>query len=135
MFDKITKFGTSAFGVALSGQPLKHSFSSEVVNERPFFGGDVPANYREILPHGSMAEKLSNECVSIRLGFCKEKDSGRETVDAMYDKRSLSLKFQFCGKKGPGGLNMGAFHRHSMKAGGFVEGHDGIVFVKHHELS
>jgi hypothetical protein len=112
-----------------------HSFSSKVMNERRFFGGDAPANYREILADGSMAEKLSNKCVPIRRGFCKEKDSGRETVDAMYDKGSLSGKLQFRGKKGPGGRNTGAFHRHSVKAGGFVERYDGIVFVEHDEFS
>jgi hypothetical protein len=100
------------------------------VNERPFFGADMPANYREILPHRSMAEKLSDECVSIRLGFCKEQNPGRKTIDAMYDKCSLSLRFQFCGKKRQGGRSIGALHRHSRKSGGFVDGHDGIVFVK-----
>jgi hypothetical protein len=105
------------------------------VNERPFFGGEMSANYSEILPDGCMVEKLANECVSIRLGFCKEKDPGRETVDAMYDKRSLSARLQFCGKKGPSGLSFGAFHRHGIKAGGFIKGHDGVVLVKHDKLS
>jgi hypothetical protein len=66
------------------------------VNERPFFGSEMPANYREILPHWSMAEKLSNESISIRLGFCKEQNPGRKAIDAMYDKGSLSIQFQFC---------------------------------------
>ncbi len=104
------------------------------MNERPFFGGDVSANDREVLAHGSMLEKLSNQCLPVLLGFGKEKDSGRETVDAMYDKRALSLKLQFCAKKGPGGLNTGALHRHGVKAGGFVEGQDGIVLIKHYHL-
>ena len=63
------------------------------MNESPLFGAEMPANYGEILPHRSMAEKLSNECVSIRLGFCKEQDPGRETIDAMYDKGSLPPRF------------------------------------------
>src|SRR5215471_13067541 len=46
--------------------------NSPLRRERPFFGPEMPANYCEILPHWSMAEKLSNECISIRLGFCKE---------------------------------------------------------------
>jgi hypothetical protein len=104
------------------------------VNERPFFGVDMPANHREILPHRSMAEKLSNECVSILLGFCKKQNPGRKTIDAMYDKRPLSLRLQFCGQKGEGGRSIGALHRHSRKPGGFVDGHDGIVFVKHDKL-
>jgi len=81
-----------------------------------------------------MAEKLSNECVSIRLGFCKEQNPGRETIDAMYDKGSLSLRFQFCGKKRQGGRCIGAFHRHSQKSGRFIEGHDRIVFVEDGKL-
>ena len=121
-------------GVALGGQPLKHSFPSKVVNERPFFGAEMSANYREILPYRSMAEKLSNECVSIRLGFCKEQNPGRKTIDAMYDKGPLSLRFQLCGKKRQCGRSIGAFHRHSRKSGRFIEGHDGIVFVKHDKL-
>ena len=96
---------------------MKHSFSSKVVNERPFFDAEISANDCEILPHRTMAEKLSNECVSIRLGFCKEQNPGRETIDAMYDKGSLSLRFQFCEKKRQGGRCIGAFHRHSQKSG------------------
>jgi hypothetical protein len=64
---------------------------AKVVNERPFFYGEMSANYCEILPHRSVAEKLSNERVSIRAGFCKEQDPGRVTIDAMYDKGPLSL--------------------------------------------
>jgi hypothetical protein len=71
---------------------LKHSLSANVVNECPFFDAERPANYREILPRWSMVEKLSNECVSIRFGFCKEQNPGCKTVDAMYDKGSLSLQ-------------------------------------------
>ena len=128
--DGVPEFSPGRFGVAVRGQPLKHSFSSKVVNERPFFGGQMPANYCQILSHRSMAEKLSNECVSIRFGFCKEQSPGRETIDAMYDKGSLSLRFQFCGKKRQGRRCIGAFHRHSQKSGRFIQGHDRIVFVE-----
>jgi hypothetical protein len=113
---------------------LKHSLSSKVVNERPFFGPEMPTNYREILPHRSVAEKLSYESISIRLGFGKEQNPGRKAIDAMHDKGSLSLQFQSCGKKRQSGRSIGAFHRHSRKSGGFIEGHDGIVFVKHDQL-
>jgi len=34
---------------------------SKVMNQRPFPGAGTPANYRQILPHGGMAEKLSNQ--------------------------------------------------------------------------
>jgi hypothetical protein len=69
------------------------------VNERPFLGAETPANYREILPHGSMAEKLSNEYIAIRLSFRKEQNPGRKTIDAMYDKGSLSFQSKSCGEK------------------------------------
>jgi len=38
-----------------------------------------------------MSEKLSNEYVSIGLRFSEEQDAGRETINAMDNKRSLSL--------------------------------------------
>ena len=98
-FDPIAKFRTSRLGIALRAQRLKHSFTSKVVNERPFLGAETPANYREILPHGSMAEKLSNECIAIRLGFRKEQNPGRKTIDAMYDKGSLSFQSKSRGEK------------------------------------
>jgi hypothetical protein len=104
------------------------------VNERPFLGAETPANYREILPHWSMAEKLSNECISIWLSFCKEQNPGRKTIDAMYDKGSLSLQFKFCGKKRQSGRSIRAFDRHGRKSGRFIEDHHGIVFVKHEKL-
>src|SRR5256885_9575139 len=46
---------------SLFAQFLKHSFTSKIVNERPFLGAETPAEYREVLPHRSMAEKLLNE--------------------------------------------------------------------------
>jgi hypothetical protein len=81
-----------------------------------------------------MAEKLSNQCIPIRFGFRKEQDPGRKTIDAMYHKGSLSLQLQLCGQKRPGGLSIGASNRHGRKSGGFIDGHHGIVFVKHDQL-
>ena len=133
-FDAIPKFSTSRLGVALRGQPLKHSFSSKVVNERPFLDAEMSAHDREILPHRSVAEKLSNQRLSIRLGFCKEQNPGRKTIDAMHHKGSLSPRFQFRGKQRPCGRRIGAFHRHRWKSGRFIEGHDGIVFVEDNKL-
>jgi len=104
------------------------------VNERPFFDAEMSANYCEILPHRSVAKKLSNECVSIRLGFCKEQHPGRKTIDAMYDKGSLSPRLQFCRKQRPCGRCIGAFHRHRWKSGRFIEGHNSIVFVERNKL-
>jgi hypothetical protein len=55
------------------------------MNERPFFGTQMPANHCGILPHRTVAEKLSNHCVSIPFGLCKEQNPGGKTIDAMYD--------------------------------------------------
>jgi hypothetical protein len=95
-FDEIPKFSTSRLGGALGAQLLKHSFSSKVVNERPFFDAEMSANHGQILPHRTVAEKLSNQCVSIPVGFCKEQNPRGKTIDAMYDKGSLSPRVQFC---------------------------------------
>ena len=95
----------------------------------------MPAHNREVLPHRSVAEKLLNECVSIRLSFRKEQNPRRETIDAMYDKGALSLQCKFCGKQRQSGRGMGAVNRHSRKSGRFIEDHHGIVFVKHGKLA
>jgi len=104
------------------------------VNELTFPGAETPANHREILPDWSMAEKLSNECISIRFSFRKEQKPGRKTINAMHDEGPLSLPFQFRRKKGPSGRSIGPSHRHSRKSGRFIEDHYGIVFVKHDKL-
>ena len=63
------------WGPLSGGQPLKHSFSPKVVNERSFFDAEMSANYCEILPHRSVAEKLSNERVSIPFVFLQRAGS------------------------------------------------------------
>ena len=105
-----------------------------MVNESPFLGAETPPKYRQILPHWSMVKKLSNEFVSIWLGFRKEQYPGRETVDAMYDKGALSLQPKSSGKQRQSGRSIGAFNRHSGKPGRFIEDYHGIVFVKHKKL-
>ena len=92
-FHEISEFSTSRLGAAFGGQLLKHSFSPKVVNQRSFPGGEMSANHCEILPHRGVADKLSNQCVSIRFRFCKEQNPGGKTIDAMHDKGSLSLPF------------------------------------------
>ena len=129
-FDGIPKLSPSSLGVTRRGQSLKHSFSSKVVNERRFFGAEMPANDCEILPHRTVSEKLSNQCVSIPRGFRKKQNAGGKTIDAMYDKGALSPRVQFCGKQRPCGRRVGACHRHSRKSGRFIEGHHDIVFVE-----
>ena len=90
-FDRIAKFRSSRFRVALLGQLLEHSFLPKVVNERSFFGLEVPAHDCEILPHRSMFEKLPNQRFAIWPGLGKQQDSGCVSIDAMYDKGPLSL--------------------------------------------
>ncbi len=105
------------------------------MNERPFFililCARMPANHSQILPHRSVVEKLSDQRVAIPFGFCKEQNSGSKTIDAMYDKRSLSPRFQFRGKQGPCGRCGRVLHRDSGKSSRLIDGHDGIVFVEH----
>jgi len=100
------------------------------VNQCPFFDAEVSANYCEVLPHRTVAEKLSNQCISIPFGFCKEQNPRSKAIDAMYDKGSLSLRLKFCRKQRPCGRCIGAFYGHSRKSGRFIDGHDGIVFVE-----
>ena len=133
-FDKVSKLSPRPVGVAVRGQPLKHSFSSKVVNERPFFRRKMAANYRQVLSHRSMGKKLSNQCIPIPRAFCKEQNPGREPIDAMDDKGSLSLRFQFCGKKRQGGRCIRAFYRNSQKSGRFIDGNNRIVFVEDSQL-
>jgi hypothetical protein len=134
-FHGIAKFRASRLGAALRGQSLKHSFPSQVVNQRPFLGAGLPANHREILPHRSMGEKLADQRVSIRLGLGKEQNPGRKPVDAMDDENSLSLPSPFGGKERKSGRSIGAWHRHSRKSGRLIDGHNGIVFVKYDQRS
>ena len=82
-----------------------------------------------------MAEKLLNECISIRLSFRKEQNARRETIDAMYDKGTLSLQGKCCRKQRQSGPGTGAVNRHSRNSGRFIDDHQGIVFVKHRKLT
>ena len=130
-FDRVAELGASRFGVALCAQPLQHSFAPKVVYQLPYLGAEPSANHREILPDGSVGEKLPDQYISIQFSFRKEQNAGCKTINAMYDKGPLPLPFQFRGKKRPGGRSIGAFHGHRRKSGGLVERHQPIVFVKH----
>ena len=93
-FDRIPEFSSRRFGVPFLAQLLIHSFSSKIVNERSLFRREVPANHGQILPDGSVREKLSNQRVSIRVGFGEQQNSGRETIDTMYHQSSLPASLQ-----------------------------------------
>jgi hypothetical protein len=81
-----------------------------------------------------MGEKLSNECIPIRLSFRKEQNPGREAIDAMYDKGSLPLQSESCRKQRQSGGSIGALDGHSRKSGRLIDDHDGFVFVKYGKL-
>ena len=81
-----------------------------------------------------MFEKLANQRLAIGPGLGKQQDPGRVAIDAMHDKRPLSLLFQLCGKKGQGGWRVGVLRRHGQELGWFVQDYDGVVFVEHGKL-
>ena len=78
-----------------------------------------------------MAEKLSNEYLSIRLCFGEDQNAGSETIDAMDNKGSLSFQRKSRGKQRQSGRTIGAFDRHSRQASRFIDDYHGIVLVKH----
>jgi len=53
-FDRIVKFRSRPFRVALPGQLLEHSLLAKVMNERSIFGLEMPAHDGKILPDRSM---------------------------------------------------------------------------------
>jgi hypothetical protein len=95
----------------------------------------MPANYRQVLPDRGVTEELSNQRIPIGLGFGKEQNPGRETINAMNDKGPLPSPLKFGGKQRPCGRRIGAFHRHSRKSRRLVQRYDGIVFIEHNEIA
>src|SRR3984893_16169604 len=57
-FHGIPEFGASGLRVFHSAQLLIHSFTSKIVDERSSLSGETAAHDGEILPHGSVGEKL-----------------------------------------------------------------------------
>jgi hypothetical protein len=97
--DGIPEFSPRRFGVPLRAQLLIHSLSSKIVNQYSLFRGQMPANYGQIMPHGSMREKLPDQRLSITQGLGEQQNSGRETIDAMYHQSLLSLSPQVLRQK------------------------------------
>jgi hypothetical protein len=104
------------------------------MNECPFVQAQMAANCREILPHRGVPDKLLNECFSIWPGFCKEQNPRCVTIDAMYDKGALPLRFQFCRKKREGRGKIGVVRRHRQHFGWLIKDYNGIVLVKDAKL-
>ena len=92
-FDRVAKFSTGCFRVALPGQSLEHPFLPKMVNQSAFFGLEVPAHDCEILPYRSMFEKLPDQRLAIRPGLGKQQDSRCVSINTMYDEGPLSLLF------------------------------------------
>ena len=129
--DRVPKFSASRLRIGLLRCPLKHTFFSKIVNERPFLGVRMSPNDCKILPRRGMGEKLSNQRLPIRLGDRKEQNPGGKSIDAMDDKDSSSGRFQFCAKHRQGGLSIRIRNRHRRKPCRFIDGHDRVVSVKH----
>ena len=94
----------------------------------------MTANRCQIFPHRAVPDKLLHECFSIWPGFCKEQNPRRETIDAMYDKGPLPLRFQFCRKKREGRWKIRVVGRHRQHFGRLIEDYHGIVLVKDAKL-
>src|SRR6266852_5605315 len=129
--DGIPEFGTSGFRVFHGAQLLIHSFTSKIVDERSSLSGETAAHDREILPHGSVGEKLPHQLGSIRRSLGKKQSSRRKSIDAMYDQRSLLLQFETGGQQRPGRRSSGTLNWHRQEPWRFVDNDHRIVFVEH----
>ncbi len=96
-FDGISQFGTSRFGVSRRALMLKHSFASKIVHQRRCRNVETAAYDREILPYGSMGEKLPHQRRPVWCGLSKQQSPGGKPIDAMYHQGSLFFRFKFCG--------------------------------------
>ena len=89
LFHGISQFGAGRFGVAGWRQFLKHALAAKIMNKRVFRAGEMPAHDGEIPPDRSVAEKLTNERITVGLGLGKEHDARGEAIDAMHDEGAL----------------------------------------------
>jgi len=134
IFHEIAQLSPIRLRIPVGGYPLEHSFLPEMMNECPLVEAEMTANYREILAHRSVSDKLLNERFSIWPGFCKQQNPGREPIDAVYDIGPLPLRFQFFRKERQRGRKVGGVRRHRQHFRWFVEDHNGIVLVKDAKL-
>src|SRR6202795_128204 len=130
-FDGIPEFGAGGFRVFHGAQLLIHSFTSKIVDERSSLSGETPTHDREILPHGSVGEKLPHQRGSIRRSLGKKQSPRRKSIDAMYDQRLLLLQFETGGQQRPCRRSSGTRNRHGQEPWRFVDNDHRIVFVEH----
>ena len=93
-FDGILEFGTRCFAVLFRAQLLMHPFFPKIVDQGSFFRIEMSANYCQIVPDGSVREKLSDQCVPIACSLGEQQNSGSKAIDAMYDQRALPARLQ-----------------------------------------
>src|ERR1700676_3831026 len=130
-FDGIPEFGASGFRVFHGAQLLKHSFSSKIVDERSSLSGETAAHDREILPQGSVGEKLPHQRGAIRRSLGKKQCPRSKAINAMYDQRLLLLQFETCGQQRPRRRSSGTANWHRQQPRRFVDNDHRIVFVEH----
>src|ERR1700674_363385 len=134
-FDGIPEFGAGGFRVFHGAQLLIHSFSSKIVDERSSLSGETAAHHREILPHGSVGEKLPHQRGSIRRSLGKKQSPRGKSIDAVYDQRLLLLQFETCRQQRPGRRSSGSRNRHGQEPWRFIDNDHRIVFIEHSKLA
>jgi len=100
------------------------------VNQRSFFRSKMSAHHGQILPDRSMRQELSNQRLSIGLGFGEQQNSGRETIDAMHDQSSLSARLQVRRENRKRRGCVGTGRRYGQKSGRLIDRHNRIVFIQ-----
>src|SRR5882762_5650108 len=134
-FDGISKFGASRFRIFHGAQLLIHSFTSKIVDERSSLRGETAAHDREILPHGSVGEKLPHQRGPIWRSLGKKQSPRRKSIDAMYDQRFLLLQFETGGHERPCRRSSGTRNWHRQQPRRFVDNDHRIVFVEHSKFA
>lgn len=132
-FHAVAELSPGGLRVALRGQFLEHSLAAKIVNQSSFRRGQMAANDREILADGSVLEKLADQEIAISLCFGEEQNAGSETIDAMDHEGSLPTGMQVRGEHGKRRREGQAFDGDGGEAGGLVDGHDGVIFIKNGE--
>ncbi len=98
-FDAISKFRASRFGVALRAQRLKHSFTSKVVNERPFLGAGHPRTTARYCLTGVWARNCRTSVSRSGSVFAKSRTPDVKRSMRCTTKGSLSFSLSFAERR------------------------------------
>lgn len=129
-FDRVSQFSAGALGIALASGPLKLIFPpSQMVDESACHCWETSANDREILPHRRVCDELADQRFAIGLGLGKQQQARGEPVDAVDNERPLSSKLKFRSEQRLYRRRIRTFDRYRQKSGGFIDNHDGVVFI------